>query len=165
MPSFVPPSFRRWRWARPCASEIMLSLRVSVQRTGLPERRASQHDEQLFGAEVRLDAEAAADVRRDHAQVAELHAERAGKAELVLVRHLRREPGRERPSSPTSAAAERTSSGQPAMRGLTSVSETITSQPSKSVSSYSRRAGVDGDVRADVREEQHLVLQRLVADR
>ena len=42
-----------------------------------------------------------------------------------------------RPSSPTSAAAERTSSGQPAMRWLTSVSETTTSQPSKSVSSCS----------------------------
>ncbi len=73
----------------------MLSDRDSVQRTGFPSRCASQHDEQLLRPEVRLDAEAAADVGSDDAEVAELHAERAGEAELVLVRHLRREPRRQ----------------------------------------------------------------------
>ena len=42
-----------------------------------------------------------------------------------------------RPSGPTSAAAERGSSGHGAIRWLTSVPETTTSQPSNSVSSCS----------------------------
>ena len=64
-----------------------------------------------------------------------------------------------RPSAPTSAAAERASSGHGAMRWLTSVSETTTSQPSNSCSVVVGRARAAGDVRPDLREEQHLVLR------
>ena len=61
------------------------------------------------------------------------------------------------------AAVERGSSGHGAMRWLTSVPETVTSQPSKRSSALAAGGCVPrGDVRPRSREEERLVLQRLL---
>ena len=72
----------------------MFSLRVSVQRTGRPSRRGEPGDEHVLDAE-QLGAEAAADIRRDHADVGRLEAEDRRQVVAVLMGRLRREPQRQ----------------------------------------------------------------------
>ena len=128
----------------------------------LPEPLREPADEQLLRPEVRLDAEAAADVGRDDAEVAELHAERAGEAELVLVRHLRREPRRQ---AAVFSDLGRRGAHLERAAGHARTDERVRDDHIAAVEERLVRLGrahVDGDVRADVREEQQLVLQCLV---
>ena len=129
---------------------------------GLAEVAREPDDDELLRAERALGAEAAADVRSDDAQLARLGPERRPRSPCwsrcgtwveshAVVR----------PSESTSAAADRTSSGQAAMRVLTIVSETTTSQPVEQVLVVLGGAGAAGDVRLQLGEEQHLVLRGL----
>ena len=77
-------------WSRPCASVRNASERSRVHFTGRPTRlrRPQRHD--FFGIDENLRAEAAADVRRDHAQlVLRRHADEGGDDEARDVRVLR----------------------------------------------------------------------------
>ena len=68
----------------------MSSLRVAVHVTGRPSSIARPGDDGLLGVQAGLAAEPTADVRRDHADLLERHAERDGEQLAQEVRHLRR---------------------------------------------------------------------------
>ena len=70
----------------------MLSVRDSVQRTGCPSRCASQQTSSSSGPKCALTPKPPPTSGAIDAELAGLQAERAGEAELVLVRRLRREP-------------------------------------------------------------------------
>jgi hypothetical protein len=117
----------------------MLSLRVSVQRTGLPRWRASQ-------TTIVSSAPKALFAPKPPPTSGAMTRNWPGSIPSVAARPKWSRCGTWveshaviRPSGPTSAAAERTSSGQAARRWLTSVSRTTTSQPSKSLGSWSER--------------------------
>ncbi len=114
----------------------MLSLRVSVQRTGRPSRRASQT--------ISTSSALSIFAPKPPPTSGAITRTCAGSSPSVPASTMRSWCGVcvesqavTRPSGPTSAAAERGSSGHGAIRWLTSVPETTTSQPSNSFSSCS----------------------------
>ena len=139
----------------------MLSLRVSVQRTGLPEVTSEPDDQRLLCAERALGAEAAADVRGDHAQLTGLHAQRGREAEVIAVRHLRGEPRRHaavgvdlggRRAHLERAPGHSLADDRVGDDDLAPVEELLV---------VVHAARTAGDVRPDLREENDLVLRRL----
>ena len=76
VPSGRPPMVRSWTWARPWTMASMFSLRVSTQRTGRPQRRASQGTSRSSGWAPAL-ARTPADVGGDDPHLARLQAEGA----------------------------------------------------------------------------------------
>ena len=114
----------------------MLSLRVSVQRTGRPSLRASQTTStsstlSIFAPKPPPTSGATTRICSGSSPSVPASTIRSWCGVCVESQAVRR------PSSPTVAAAERGSSGHGAMRWLTSVPETTTSHPSKSFSSCS----------------------------
>ena len=82
-------------WSRPCASEMKPSLRSLTHFTGRPSLRRRPGDQRLFRVVELLDAEAAADIGRDDAQLVlrDLEHEDAHQ-DLDDVRELARGPQR-----------------------------------------------------------------------
>ena len=56
-------------WSRPCASDMNASVRSAVHFTGRLQLAGGPGDDRLLGIVIDLAAEAAADIRRDHAQL------------------------------------------------------------------------------------------------
>ena len=104
-----------------------------------------------------LAAEAAADIGRHDPHLLGLEAQRHRQSHLVLVRGLRRQPDGQPPSSPNWAAVARGSIGHAASRGLSTVPEATTSQPSNKFGVGVLRRVVKADVRTHLIEQEHLV--------
>ncbi len=114
----------------------MLSLRVSVQRTGRPSLRASQA--------MRISSGLIIFAPKPPPTSGAITRTSAGSSPSIPASTIRSWCGVcvdshavRRPSSPTSAAADRGSSGHGAIRWLSIVPETTASQPSNSFSSCS----------------------------
>ena len=108
VPSDLAASVSFWIWSRPWCAAIRDSLRVSVYLHGLPSRLAATHGEHLLGRELQLAAESAADVRRDHAELALGDARHERHEVAHDVRDLGRGPDRRsarRSGRPRSSAA------------------------------------------------------------
>ena len=74
-PSLVAAASMMSTWPRPCIAAWKFSLRVSDHLTGRPSCIAAIAGQRLLGRDVDLVAEAAADLRRDHADLVLLDAE------------------------------------------------------------------------------------------
>ena len=128
---------------------------------GPSEAAREPADEQLLGAE-RLAPKPPPTSGAITRSCAGLEAERAGEAQLVLVRRLRREPGGQ------AAVLADLGGGRARLeraRRHALADERVRDDDVAAVEErlvVLRAAARRGDVRADVREEQHLVLRRLV---
>ena len=114
----------------------MLSLRVSVQRTGLPSLRASQTTSSssalsIFAPKPPPTSGAITRICSGSSPSMPASTMRSWCGVWVESQAV------SRPSGPSSAADERGSSGHGAMRWLSTVPDTTTSQPSNSCSSWS----------------------------
>ena len=160
VPSRRPPIRKSIRCARPWGSAIRFSVRVSVQRTGLP-RLAGQIGHEHVLAGQALAAEAAADVGGEHPDLPRIDVEDRRQPVAVLVRRLRRQPHRQavvvlharrRRSRLDRARRDPLARDRPGGDHLAAVEQLLVGR---------RRLALDAHVRADVLEQQHLVLQRL----
>jgi hypothetical protein len=141
----------------------------------LAEVAREPDDDRLFGAEGTLRAEAASDIRGDDTKLTGLDPERRRQAEVIAMRHLGREPRGHTAVRPHlrggRAHLERAGGQALAHERVPDDDVTAVEQP-RVVVGTSRAAG---DVRPDLRVEEHLVLcgvdrgdgegQRVVLDR
>ena len=161
MPSFEPPTVTvEDRVAAVVHPDHVLAAATRSSGPGRPVLRAS-HATSTSSTQSSLGAEAAADVRRDDAHVAPARARGTARA--------RRDPDAASasrgttvslPSSPDTAADERGSIGTGAIRWLTTVPETTTSQPSNRLLVELLGTLAHADVGAVLGEEQHLARER-----
>ncbi len=66
-PSPSKPTSTSWIWSREWHEHIRCSRRSSIHCTGRPSAARQERDQQVFGIDVPLEAEAAADVEREAA--------------------------------------------------------------------------------------------------
>ncbi len=151
VPSRRPPIVTSWICARPCTMAVMFSVRVSVQRTGRPQRRASQPSTRSSGCPPILapnpppTSGATTRTLASSSPYVDANANRSPWA-FCVEHHSTRRP------STHAAAADRPSSGAAARRWFTIRWRTTTSHP----------AGPPGDVGPDlVAERGHQVRAEL----
>ena len=88
VPSSLKATAKRWTCSRAPMSSV--SRRSSIHFTGRPISRLTRADERLLGMAVHLQAEAAADVRGDDADLRLVDVERVREHPAQRVRVLRR---------------------------------------------------------------------------
>ena len=140
----------------------MLSLRVSVQRTGLPRWRASQTTSASSAPKALFAPKPPPTSGATTRSSPGLQPERRHEAHEISVRHLGREPRRRAPvRADLRGRRPAPRAGRPPCAGLTIVSETTTSQPVEELLVVVHAARAAGDVRPYFGEEKNLVLRRL----
>ena len=102
---------------RPCGIETRFSERVSTHVTGRPERAGHPDHDGVLGEQTGLAAEAAADVRGDHAHPVGVEPEDRRDLVAEAVRHLGGDPDRQRRSRRRGSRAARRSRCPPWAHG------------------------------------------------